>query len=105
MTTRAHQSRINTLAQQAVDVKQYFRSWTRDSALAQDTIQTLQHLSLLSPKPPDAIAVPTSTSIGLSTSLTVGSTAVLDMTAEHGRAYAAARGSTKRSTPSHTTSL
>ena len=52
MTTVAHQNRINTLAQQAVDVKQYFRSWTRDTALTVDIIQTLQHLSLLSRTPP-----------------------------------------------------
>ena len=52
LTTRAHQNRINTLAQQAVDVKQYFRSWTRDTALTHAIIQTLQHLSLLSRKPP-----------------------------------------------------
>lgn len=52
MNTRAHQNRITTLAQQAVDVKQYFRFWTRDTTLTLDIIRTLQHLSLLSRTPP-----------------------------------------------------
>ena len=48
MNTCSHQNRITALAQEAVDVKQYFRFWTCDTALTLDTIRTLQHLSLLS---------------------------------------------------------
>ena len=52
MNTRRHQNRIATLAQQAVDQTRYFRSWTCDTTLTLDTIQTLQHLSILSATPP-----------------------------------------------------
>ena len=103
MNTRSHQNRITALAQEAVDVKQYFRFWTRDTALTLDTIRTLQHLSLLSRTPPKCHCGADKQLYQTQIALTDGNTVVLDTAAEHGRAYDTTRGSTGNGTPSPTT--
>ena len=52
MRTRAHQNRVNILAEQAVDEYRYFSCWTRETTLTSAIIRDLQHLTLLCPTPP-----------------------------------------------------
>lgn len=105
MNTRAHQNRVKVLAEQAIDEYRYVSRWTHETTLTCAIIRDLQHLSLLSPKPPkNATAVRTRHSIRLATSRTAGSTAVRDTALIRARAYATIRGSPIRSTPSPTTS-